>query len=72
MIKFVLLAICMMNICVYSVNRRSSVLRAVHNAHNRQLFGEWIQIGDYPVNPLDANGEYKIAQLSLLSGKSSN
>ena len=31
-------------------------------------FSDHYFTGDYPVNPLDADGEYKIAQLSLLSG----
>ena len=35
-------------------------------------FSDHYFTGDYPVSPLDADGENKIAQLSLLSGKSSN
>ena len=34
-------------------------------------FSDHYFTGDYPVSPLDADGENKTAQLSLLSGKSS-
>jgi len=35
-------------------------------------FSDHYFTGDYPINPIDAKGDFKITQLSLLSGKSSS
>ena len=45
------------------------VKRKRNNSYSQ--FSDHYFTGDYPVSPLDADGENKIAQLSLLSGKSS-